>query len=189
MVCVACQTSVWLSDCIGQLFHELSECAAISCRDRVQATRVAVALVTREGESASSDGEPSLCVLLNVDNESHRTRIARSRLCRLRVFELRFEPSAQETHCGASSTVILPRHRAPVSSAAIPNGDMEHRCKCSVERFVAFGHRYMERERLGGPHKVAIDPALRCRRLNVERQDDLVGEQPARLGEDLPLAQ
>ena len=71
------------------------------CRDRVETTRVAVSLVAREGELASSDGQPSARVLLNVNKEADRTRIASSCSCGLQVFELRLEPSAQETNRAA----------------------------------------------------------------------------------------
>ena len=48
-------------------------------RRRVETTRVTVALVAWEGESASSDGEPS-AASANVNNESDRARIAAAAL-------------------------------------------------------------------------------------------------------------
>jgi hypothetical protein len=94
------------------LFHKLTERAAMLCRDRVETTRVAVALVAREGELASSDGEPSPGVLLNVNDESDRTRITGSRSCGLHVFELRFEPSAEEADRATDGALIVHRDRA-----------------------------------------------------------------------------
>jgi hypothetical protein len=95
-----------------RLFHELTEGAAMLCRDRVKTTRVAVALVAREGKLASSDGEPSPRVLLNVNDESDCACIAGSCPGVLQVFELRFEPPAQEANCAAYGVGIM-RHRAP----------------------------------------------------------------------------
>jgi hypothetical protein len=63
-------------------------------RDRVETTRVAVALVAWEGKLASSDGEPSAQFWLDVNHESDRARIAGGGSRGLMVFELRFEPSA-----------------------------------------------------------------------------------------------
>jgi hypothetical protein len=65
-------------------------------RDRVETTRVAVALVAWEGKAASADGEPSARLCLNLDHESDRARIAGGGFRGLEVFELRFEPSVQE---------------------------------------------------------------------------------------------
>jgi hypothetical protein len=65
------------------------------CRDRVETTRVPVALVPGEGEPASADGEPVPRVLLNFDHETDRARIPGSCSCGLEVSELRLEPSAQ----------------------------------------------------------------------------------------------
>jgi hypothetical protein len=77
----------------------------------VETTRVAVSLVAREGELASSDGEPSAGVLLNVNNEADGVRIASSCSCGLQVIELRFEPSTQEANRAASGAVIARRRR------------------------------------------------------------------------------
>jgi hypothetical protein len=65
-------------------------------RDRVETTRVAVALVAWEGKLASAHSEPSARLWLDVNHESDRARIAGSGSRGLAVFELRFEPSAQE---------------------------------------------------------------------------------------------
>ena len=79
----------------------------MSQRDRMETTRVAVALVAWEGELASSDGEPSRGVLPNVDNEPDRTRISGSCSCGVHVGELCFEPSVHDTNCAAYRAVIL----------------------------------------------------------------------------------
>ena len=64
------------------------------CRDRVETTRVAVALVVWERELASSDAQPSRGLFMYVNNESDRARIAGGCSCGAHVVELCFEPSA-----------------------------------------------------------------------------------------------
>ena len=93
------------------LFHELTERAAVLRRDRAETARVPVALVAREGQLSSSDREPARGSLLNVDDESHRARIAGGGSCGFHVLELRFEPSAQEAHRAAYGAVMLLCHR------------------------------------------------------------------------------
>jgi hypothetical protein len=92
------------------LFHKLTERAAMLRRDRLKTTRVAVALVAREGQLASSDGEPSHGVRLDVNDESDRASIAGCCSCGLQVFELGFEPPAQEVDCAAYGA--FPRRRS-----------------------------------------------------------------------------
>ena len=77
---------------LGRLFHELAECTAMLGRNRVETTGVTVTLVAGKWESASRDGDPSRGVLLNLDGESDRARIAGSCLCGVHVCELRLEP-------------------------------------------------------------------------------------------------
>ena len=87
----------------------------MSCRDRVETTCVAVALVAWEGELASSDGEPSRGVLLNVNNESDRARIAGSCSCGVHVFERASNrPRTRRTALPtAASFVSAPPARVP----------------------------------------------------------------------------
>lgn len=80
-----------------RLFRKLSERAAMLRRDRVKATRIAVALVGREGEFAPADNEPAFRSLSrNVDHEPDSARIPCSRLRGVHGFELCFESSAYE---------------------------------------------------------------------------------------------
>jgi hypothetical protein len=95
---------------LRRLLHKLAKRAAMLRRDRVETTRVAVALVRREWELTSADGEPSHGVWLDVNDESNRARIAGSCSCGLEIVELRFEPSAQEADCAAYAA--FPRKRS-----------------------------------------------------------------------------
>ena len=79
--------------------HELAERTAMLCRDRVQTTRVAVALVAGEREFGSSEDEPAAGRLSwGVDSEPGPARIAGSCSCGVHVLELSFEPSAHEAN-------------------------------------------------------------------------------------------
>ena len=62
-------------------------------RDRVQPTRIAVALVAGKGKSAPSYREPAQSVLVDVNDESHGPSITSSRSCRVAILELRLEAS------------------------------------------------------------------------------------------------
>jgi hypothetical protein len=89
---------------------------------------------------ASADGEPSPDVLLNVDDETHRARIAGSRSCRLQVFESCFEPSLQEANRASYCVCIRRRHRAPFTSASSPGAAGD--CRSRLQ-----GHRAPQQNR------------------------------------------
>ena len=99
------------------LLHESTEHAAVLCRDRVEPACVAVALVTRERELASADGEPSPHTFLHVDDEPNRSGIAGSCFRRLHVVELCFEASAQEPDGSAGRGIFMGSHRASNATA------------------------------------------------------------------------
>ena len=85
--------------------HELAERTAMLCRDRLEPTRVAVALVAGEREFGSSEDEPALRRLTrDVDSEPGAARIAGSCACGVQVLEPSFEPSAHEANVGAYAT-------------------------------------------------------------------------------------
>ena len=117
----------------------------MSHRDRVETTRVAVALVAWEGELASSDGEPSRGALLNLNNESDRARVAGSCSCGVHVFELCFEPSAHEANCAAQGSVVLVcpasdgsswgSWKVPCHLVALPITGLHRRLCGFIERF------------------------------------------------------
>ena len=64
-------------------------------RDRVQPTRIAVALVARERQSSPSYGEPAQSVLIDVNDESDGASITSGCSCRIEILELRLEASAE----------------------------------------------------------------------------------------------
>jgi hypothetical protein len=84
--------------------HKLAERTAMVCRDRVETTRVAVAVVAGEGESGSSDDKPALGRFSrDVNNEPSSARIAGSCSCCVHVLELSFESSAHKAYLVADA--------------------------------------------------------------------------------------
>jgi hypothetical protein len=70
-------------------------------RDRVQPTRISVALVARKGQPAPSHGEPAQSVLVDVNDESHSPSITSGSSCRIDILELHFEASAEQARDAA----------------------------------------------------------------------------------------
>ena len=86
-------------------------------RDRVEPTRVAVALVAGEREFGPSEDEPALGRLTgDVDSEPGAARIAGSCSCGVQVLEPSFEPSTHEANVVAYAATR--GHRARPQSPA-----------------------------------------------------------------------
>jgi len=85
----------------------------------METTRVAVALVTREGEFASSEGEPSRAVLPKVYTESDGTRVARGRFGSVHAFELCFKAAAHEPIHAVRGAVTAGSQQASAATAIL----------------------------------------------------------------------
>jgi hypothetical protein len=99
-----------------RLFHKSAEHSTVLMCDCTNATRVALAVVVRERQRASSDQKPPVRGFSRlIDDEANRACIAGSRSCRVDVLELGFESPARE---GASAgSGIVQCHHSPVSGA------------------------------------------------------------------------